>query len=260
MTLLAEGLRVELGGRPVLDLPRFALEPGTVVGLLGPNGAGKSTLLRALAGLMACEGRVTLDGAPVASLAAEERARRIAYLPQDRVIGWPVAVRDLVGLGRLPWRAHDRAGPEAAAARIEAAMAMTDVGHLGHRPATELSGGEQARVVMARAIAQGTPVLLADEPAAGLDPAHQIAMMEALRRLAGEGRSILVSLHDLSLAARRCDRVAVLDRGKLAGDGSPDAVLTPDLLREVFDVVAKIDRDAGGLVLTPLARAGGKER
>ena len=174
MELVARDAGVRLSGRIVLDGANLALSPGEVVGLLGPNGAGKSTLMRALAGQVERSGAVLIDGQDIAALAHQERARRIAYLPQARLIGWPLAVEKVVGLGRLPWQAFGRkAGPEDAAI-VREAMAVMDVTHLAARPATELSGGEQARVVAARAIAQATPFLLADEPASGLDPAHQI--------------------------------------------------------------------------------------
>jgi iron complex transport system ATP-binding protein len=139
-------------------------------------------------------------------------------------------------------------------------MAMMDVTDLAGRPATELSGGEQARVLAARAIAQDTPVLLADEPASGLDPAHQMTMMAGLRKLADKGRSLLVSLHDLTLAARWCDRILLMKEGRLAAEGTPADVLTPERLGEVFGIVAHIDHDAGGMILAPVALANREAR
>ncbi len=136
-------------------------------------------------------------------------------------------------------------------------MALMDIAGLAERPATELSGGEQARVLAARAVAQDTPVLLADEPVSGLDPAHQIAMMAALRRLATRGRAILVSLHDLTLAARWCDAIVMLREGAVAVAGTPDEVMTAEWLARVYGVTARIERDEGGLILAPTGLVGG---
>lgn len=255
MRLDMRDVAVNLSGRQVLGPVSLTLAPGEVVGLLGPNGAGKSTLMRALAGLVDCRGSISGDGADLVSMRADERARRIAYLPQARAIGWPLSVRDLVGLGRIPWRPYGTRPTDADRAICEEAMRLMDVAHLANRPATELSGGEQARVLAARAAAQDTPLLIADEPASGLDPAHQIAMMAAFRTLAARQRSILVSLHDLTLAARWCDRVVVLDGGTIAVEGAPQSVLTPALLRAVYGITAHVAHDEQGLILAPLALA-----
>jgi len=251
MRLEVENLDVALSGRPVLQGIGMALPPGEVVGLLGPNGAGKSTLMRALAGQISAAGSMRLGGEDLASLSPAGRARLLAYLPQARVVGWRISVRDLVGLGRLPWRQFGVRPTAEDAMIVERALELMDVVHLADRPATELSGGEQARVLAARAVAQSTPLLVADEPASGLDPAHQIMMMRALRRLAAEGRAILVSLHDLTLAARWCDRVIMLKEGSIAAEGSPERVMTAEHLASVYGVTAHFARDEGGLVLAP---------
>ena len=253
--IVAKGLSVELSGRRVVDGVSLALEPGTIIGVLGPNGAGKSTLMRALAGQLTCTGRVAVDGRDIATLPLAERARLIAHLPQARIISWPLVVRDLVGLGRMPWQGVSRAFSDRDRALCTEAMAMMDVLPLADRPATELSGGEQARVLAARAIAQDTPVLLADEPASGLDPAHQMTMMAGLRRLSAKGRTVLVSLHDLTLAARWCDRILLMRDGSVAAEGAPADVLTAERLRDVFGIVAHIDHDEAGMILAPVALA-----
>ena len=256
MRIVARSLNVSLSNRPVLRAIDIAVEPGTVVGLLGPNGAGKSTLIRALAGQISCEGHVAVADRPLAALSVAERGRLIAYLPQERTIGWPLKVEKLVGLGRLPWRAFGKGLAPEDVEICRAAMVKMDVAHLAGRPATELSGGEQARVLAARAVAQDTPVLLADEPASGLDPAHQMTMMAAFRRLAADRRrAILVSLHDLTLAARWCDRIVLLKDGTVSAVGTPAETLTARSLRDVFGISAWIDRDEGGLVLAPTGLA-----
>ena len=164
----ARNLSVDLSSRRVVSGISLGLVPGTITGVLGPNGAGKSTLMRALAGQIASTGSIAVDGRELASLSFAERARLVAHLPQARIISWPLTVRDLVGLGRMPWQGVSRAFSNGDRALCTEAMEMMDVAGLAERPATELSGGEQARVLAARAIAQDTPVLLADEPASGL--------------------------------------------------------------------------------------------
>ena len=255
MRLLAlDGLGARLGGRRVISDISFSVAEGECVGLIGPNGAGKSTLLRAALGLIPAEGARLLGGDPLEALAPPERARRAAFLPQEREIGWPVSVARLVALGRAPHRpalARETAGDRAA---IAAAMTRMDVARFAERPATELSGGERARALIARALAQGAPLLLADEPAAGLDPSHQIALMETFSALASEGRAVLASLHDLGLAARWCDRLILLDRGRLVADGPPRDVLTPERLGAVYGVRAHLDWGADGPIVQPVAR------
>ncbi|MBP7241089.1 ABC transporter ATP-binding protein [Amaricoccus sp.] len=252
MSLLAlEGVTASRGRRPVLAGVDLAVAPGEVVALLGANGAGKSTLLRAAAGIAPASGVIRLGGAALGALDARARALRVAYLPQEREIAWALDVAALVGLGRLPHRAT----PEADRAAVAEAIAAMDLAGFEARPATELSGGERARALIARALAQEAPLLLADEPAAGLDPAHQIALMARLRLLARTGRGVLVALHDLSLAARWCDRAALLHGGRIVADGPPEAVLTAARLAEVYGIVAHLDRDADGPILVPVGPA-----
>ena len=244
MTLLSlRDLTISLRGRTVLRGVSLSLDAGEVVGLIGPNGAGKTSLMRAALGLVPFEGYSSL-----AALPAEARARAAAWMPQSREIAWPVSVETVVGLGRLPHR--DTAGADRA--HIDAAIAGMNLEALRHRAATRLSGGEQARVLIARALAQETPLLLADEPIAGLDPAHQIATMQTFSRLAAEGKSVLVSLHDLGLAARHCTRLILLGQGRLIADGTPRDVLTPDNLGEVFGISAWFQDTEHGLVCQPL--------
>ncbi len=252
MRLIVEALSVELGGRKVLDGIGLDLAPGQVIGLLGPNGAGKSTLMRALAGQVEAHGSMHLGANDLAALAPGLRARLLAYLPQTRTIGWRLTARDLVTLGRLPWRGFGRRLSAEDRAAIDRAMEMMDILPLADRIATELSGGEQARVLTARAVAQTTPLLIADEPASGLDPAHQITMMQALKRIAAEGATVLVSLHDLTLAARWCDQVVMLKNGRLFAAGEPAHIMSDDRLAEVYGVTAHRATDGKGLILTPV--------
>ncbi|MEM1313244.1 MAG: ABC transporter ATP-binding protein [Pseudomonadota bacterium] len=250
MTALeVEGLSVRLGGRLVLEDASLAVHAGECVGLIGPNGSGKSTLMRAALGLIPSEGRSSL-----AALSPPQRALAAAWLPQKREIAWDLEVDAIVALGRTP---HRRLGAPPSAedeAAVSHALAVADVARFSGRRIAALSGGEQARVLLARALAQDAPLLMADEPIAALDPAHQIATMETFARLAAEGRAVVAALHDLGLAARWCTRLVMLDAGRVAADGPPEEVLTPDALRAVYGVTAHVARTPEGLVVQPLAR------
>ena len=245
MRLSVDHLTVRRGQCPVVDGVTLAVEPGEFVGLIGPNGAGKTTLMRAALGLLPAEGTSSL-----AALAPAARAKAAAWLPQARDIAWPVSVADLVALGRLP---HGGQGAEA----VDRALARMGLAAFRDRRATELSGGEQARVLIARALAQEAPVLLADEPTAGLDPAAQIAAMRVFAAEAAAGRAVLAALHDLGLAARHCTRLVVLAGGRLVADGPPRAVLVPGVLGPVFGIRAHLAETAEGLVFQPLDIVGG---
>ncbi|OUD08817.1 ABC transporter [Marivivens niveibacter] len=245
--LRLSNLTVLRGECPVVDSVSFDIDQGEVIGLIGPNGAGKTTLMRAALGLIKHSGTSSISSRP-----HKERGKLAAFMPQSREIAWPVPVETLVTLGRLPHLSLGAAPSETDRAAVSAALDALDLGGYRNRLSTELSGGEQARVLLARALAQDTPLVIADEPIAGLDPAHQIATMNAFENMAAEGRSVLVSIHDLGLAARHCTRLIVMDRGKLIADGAPLDVLTPDLLRDTFGITAFLTETADGLIFLPL--------
>ena len=251
MLLSAENLTVTRGDRTIVEGVDLQVRGGELVGLVGPNGAGKTTLLKALIGLMASSGAIFLQDRPLERLSAQERARRVAFLPQDHEIAWPVKVREVVALGRQPWSESSCFGDYARGQIIAEAMARMGVEDLAERTADTLSGGERARVLIARALAQMTPLLIADEPVAGLDPAHQIGLMEVFASLLREGRSVVVSLHDLGLAARWCTRLIMMDRGGVVADGKPSAVLTAENLRRVYGIEAYFGEADGGPVIMP---------
>ncbi|MAE90786.1 MAG: ABC transporter [Pelagibaca sp.] len=245
MSLLSlEALTVKRGPCPVVDSVSLEIAPGECVGLIGPNGAGKTTLMRAALGLMKHEGRSSLTDLP-----ARDRARAAAWLPQAREIAWPVTVETLVALGRLP---HDSRAGDLRAEAVLRALDRMSLTAFAQRRATELSGGEQARVLIARALAQEAPLLMADEPIAGLDPAAQIATLRVFQDLAEEGHAVLVSLHDLTLAARHCTRLILLDRGRIAADGPPLEVLSEARLAEVFHLRGHMLDTADGPLLQAL--------
>lgn len=245
-------LEVALGGRTVLTDVDLSLSGGTVIGLIGPNGAGKTTLLRALTGIIAAgAGVITLDDRPLADWPRRTLARNITYVAQDAPCSWPMTVRRVVALGRLPhlqpWQRPTPADDEA----IEEALQQADVLFLGKRNILTLSGGERARVMLARALAGGPRFLLADEPVAGLDPAHQLQVMALLRARAGAGVGVIVTLHDLGLAGRFCDRLVVVVDGRIAADGAPGDVLAPAVLAEAFGIRAIYGRHDGQRYVIP---------
>lgn len=214
---------------PMLQPTSLEIRPGEVVGLIGPNGSGKTTLLRALASLTAGPGEVVLDGAPLPTLPTAARARRLAYLPAEREAGWPMRARDVVALGLMPFGGAD-------AAAVDRALALADAAGFADRGIDRLSTGERARVLLARALAGRPDYLLLDEPTANLDAHHQLTILDVLRAEAARGAGVLVTLHDLSLAERWCDRLLLLDEGQLVAEGTPEEVLTEDRLRRIFHV------------------------
>ncbi len=239
MRIAAQAISVMIGAATLLDDVSVTAEPGQLLGLVGPNGAGKSTLLRALAGLRDCaRGEVRYDGRLRGELGALPLSQQLAYLAQRGPVAWPLTVERLVALGRLPhlpsWGARDAQGTAA----IDAALADTDTLHLRHRIVDTLSGGELARALLARALAVGGAALLADEPVAALDPYHQLQVMEILRARADSGRTVIVVLHEITLAARFCDRLLLLDRGRVVAAGRPADVLTDDNLHATYRVRA----------------------
>jgi len=227
--VLLKGATARLGERPVLDSVNLSLQLGELVALCGPNGAGKTSVLRAALGLM----RLDAGAAPLGDLPDRERARRAAYLPQDRRIAWNLPAVEVAALG-APFLEG-----EAALERARTTLEAVGVGDLADRGVAEMSGGERARVLLARALVSSAPMLLADEPAAGLDPDARLLVMERLRERADGGHAVLVSLHDLGLAARFADRVVVMRRGGVMADGPPLEALRSETLMHAFGLTGR---------------------
>jgi iron complex transport system ATP-binding protein len=246
VTLLTlQNLTVKRGECPVVDDISLTIEAGECIGLIGPNGSGKTTLMRAALGLLPHAGTSSLS-------TARSRAKSVTWMPQTRDIAWPVPVETIVTLGRMPHLPRGQRLSPADQRAVDAALARMQLTNFRHRDATALSGGEQARVLIARALAQDTPLLMADEPIAGLDPAAQIATLRVFRDLAAEGRAVLTSLHDLSLAARYCTRLILLHRGRKHADGPPADVLTSENLATVFHLSARVHQTDHGPLFQPL--------
>ncbi len=239
-SLLGKQLSISLGGRPVLRGVDFTLRSGEMLGIIGPNGAGKTTLLKLITGLSSpFHGELSLDGVPLGGLAAGNRARKIAYLPQDGAAHWPISVERIVALGRLPHLGSWQQPDEADGLVVRSIMRRTDLLDLGERPFTTLSGGERARVLLARALAVEAEILLADEPVAALDPSHQLEVMNLLRNHCNQGNAAAVVLHDLRLASHYCDRLQLLLAGETLAEGKPEEVLTAAAVAQAFGIAVR---------------------
>ena len=245
-SLELDGVSVDIAGRRVVDDVSLTVAAGEVVGVVGANGCGKTTAIRAALGLVHLQsGDVRLAGRPVSGLGEAGRARLVGYLPQERRIGW-----------NLPaWRVAALGAPHLPLAKARAvameALAEVEMADLAERGVFHMSGGERARVLLARLLVTAAPLLIADEPAAGLDPDAQLLVAELLRARAARGTAILVTLHDLTLAARSCDRLMVMAKGRVVAEGTPREALTPDVLAGAFALKGGlIDTEAGLVVVS----------
>jgi iron complex transport system ATP-binding protein len=226
----------------IVEDASFSLSPGELVVLLGPNGAGKTTLLRMALGLLAADrGRATISGDDARRLPAMERARRVSYLPQSRPLAWPAKVRDVVALGRFAHGAASAHLCDADRAAVEHALTACDLQLLADRAADTLSGGELARVHLARALAAEAPLIVADEPVVSLDPRHQHRVLILLREFVERGGGALAVLHDLSLAARYADRLVWMKGGRVVADGTVTETMTQERIAEIYGVTARLD-------------------
>jgi len=238
MSLSLSNVYVSFSGKRILENISLDIAAGKIIGLIGPNGAGKSTLIRVLAGLQHVDaGQMTINNHPIKNIPQLELAKKITYLPQTAQCHWPMTVERVVMLGRHPHEDIHRTDNVDMRA-VEAAIKDADITHLIGRPVNELSGGERARVMLARALATQSDILLADEPIVSLDPRHQIEVMALLKLLAAQGKTIIVVLHELHLAMRYCDELIMLNDKQVVSKGVPSVVLTKENLHKVYGVDA----------------------
>jgi iron complex transport system ATP-binding protein len=252
-----DGVSVSFGDATVLDGVCLTVEPGTFLGLVGPNGAGKTTLLRTVSGALSPDtGTVSLDGDRLDEFGSKAASRRVAVVPQDTTVSFGFTARDVVAMGRTPHRGRFEPSSRADSEAVDDALARVDAEHLAERRIDELSGGERQTVTIARALAQETPILLLDEPTASLDVNHQVETLELVADLVADGKTVVAAIHDLSLAARYCDELALLAGGDIVATGLPESVLTRDRLADSFDARTVLRRDpvTESLGVTTLAR------
>lgn len=260
ISLSAQQVSLVRDGNSIVHNASLEIHAGELVGLIGPNGAGKSSLLRVMAGLVEADsGKVDLssgDQPPqlLANFSGRERAQLLAYLPQQETPAWPLQVDHLVGLGRAPWHKPMSGKSARDKQAIERALTITELQPLRQRIVTTLSGGELQRTLLARVFAGEPKIILADEPIAALDPYHQLHVMELLAEHAQRSGAVLTALHDLSLAARFCSRLILLQNGKIIADGQPIEVLTTENLEKVYGISAYVDCRDEGVVIIPRKR------
>jgi iron complex transport system ATP-binding protein len=241
-----QSVSADYSGRSALHHVSASFRAGAVTAVVGPNGAGKTSLFRTMLGLLPSRGVIRILDRDLKSWSAPGLARAMAYLPQGADAHWPVTARRLVALGRIPHRKSFAPPTVEDDAAIEDALLRCEAVAFADRAIDELSAGERARVLLARALATNAAILLADEPAAHLDPAHQLQLMELLRAEARRGTAVIVTLHDLALAARYCDDVVVMQAGQVATQGAPDLALSDEILARVFGIGAvRVVGDAG---------------
>jgi iron complex transport system ATP-binding protein len=246
--LAADSVTVSLGGREILHGLDLAVYPGEVLGLIGPNGAGKSTLLSLLAGDSEPDGgEVRLLGKSYREYSPKDAARARAVMLQDSTVSFAHLVRDVVEMGRAAWPRD----PEADRRIVDGCLAEVGMDHMQFREITTLSGGERARVSLARVMAQKARCVMLDEPTAAMDLGHQERTMRSARQLAAGGDGVIVVLHDLNLAAQYCDRLALLEQGRMVAVGTPRQVCTADRLSRVYRWPVSVDEVDGSLWIRP---------
>lgn len=243
--LCVENLSVMRGDRAILQDISFNARGGEFIGLIGPNGAGKTSLMRAILGLLPHQGNCNL-----AALSSHAKAKHISWLPQSRDVAWPMSVQALVMLGRQPYQSsadeNDRA--------VHEAIKAMELEELSARPATQLSGGETARALIARCLAQDAAIFMADEPLASLDMAYQLSTLELLADRAKSGKLIFTSIHDIGLAARYCTRFILLGDNQLLADGSPDEIMKDKAFSKVFGIETLFANSEDGPIFMPRRR------
>jgi ABC-type cobalamin/Fe3+-siderophores transport system ATPase subunit len=257
MILQAKNITLTLNRQKVLDDISISIKPGEMLGLIGPNGAGKTSLLRVLANLQRVDqGQLLLNNTVINNINHKTLAQQIGYLAQGAPAHWPLQVRRLIELGRLPYLAPWQGLSTDDKSIVDKAMQLAEVEHLANRVVSTLSGGERLRVLIARMFATQPNIILADEPIAALDPYHQLHTMELLHQhCATAGNSAVVVMHDLNMAARYCHRLVLINHGRVAYQGEPEQVLQAQNLAEVYGIEAQLLDTDGVLTIIPRQRA-----
>ena len=231
-----ENLSLTLSDTPVVKAVSFEAKAGEFVALIGPNGAGKTTIIKAIAGLARYSGIIHIDKQEVKTMPAVMRGQILSYIPQGHDVHWPMCVKDIVRLGRLPFGAVSSLEDPDDEAIVLKALQLTDLEEFSERRFDQLSGGEKSRVMIARALATKASILLADEPTAALDPYNQLYMLELLKSQVKQGKCVIAVLHDITLAAQFADKIILLDNGKVVSCGPAANVLTLENMRNVYQV------------------------
>lgn len=253
--LSVNNISLHINGNAILQDISTSFRAGELVGLIGPNGAGKSSLLKAVLGLVNYKsGSISYGDQNIDALPLRDRAKILSYSAQGAPVHWPLTVENIVALGRLPHMHPWRSLSEEDASIVQTVLGETDTMHLKERSVMTLSGGERARVLLARALATKANFLMADEPTASLDPSHQLQIMDILKEQAASGKGVCVVLHDLSLAARYCDRLILLHQGRLVAEGTPETVLSDENLDCVFGVKVSRWKDGENCFIVPTKR------
>jgi iron complex transport system ATP-binding protein len=260
--LTAQDLSFAYDGRSVLRGVSLSIESREFVGLIGPNGSGKTTLLRVLLGFLKGSGAVAMGGVPIGSLSRAEIAKFATIVQQDTRIDFAFTAREIVAMGRTPYLGRFTSEGATDREAIAWAMRKTDTEVFIERSVMELSGGERQRVHLARALAQETRVILLDEPTANLDLTHQFEALQLVQEFTHAGGGAIAAIHDLSLAARFCDRLLLLSDGRIVATGKPEEVITEDNLLRYFALRARVRRDdeTGSLFVYPLGTDGPTQR
>ena len=257
-----QSLSYRVDAQELLDSVDLGVDSGRMVGLIGPNGAGKSTLLRAISGILRCQdGSISLEGRDLLLLTAKEVAKGLALVPQIAPYTHGFTAMELVLMGRYPHLSRFQVEGKADNQIALDAMGMTETDRFANRTLDTLSGGERQRVFVARALAQQPRILLLDEPTSNLDVLHQLMVLDLVRQLVDDGLTAVAAFHDLSMAARYCDKLVVLSGGRVVASGSPEDVLKPSLIESVFKVRAAVFPDpiTGAMTVSLIGPANGSQ-
>ena len=253
--LSVENVSLQIKGNTILSDISASIKAGELIGIIGPNGAGKSSLLKCILGLVEYQsGFITYGGKNIVDIPLIERAKILAYSAQGAPVHWPLTVENIVALGRLPHMNPWRQLGKDDECIINTVLGKTDTEHLKHRSVMTLSGGERARVLLARTLSTDSKFIMADEPTASLDPSHQLQVLDILRDQSQNGKGVCIVLHDLSMASRYCDKLLLLHEGHLVAHGTPDEVLSDENLERVFSIKVSRWKDGGNSFLMPIKK------